>query len=82
MLLYIYKIWGNLSIIKLEHRSVYKDEWKCTWLSVSNLRKFDRAILAYKIMNGPYPVNLRERDLLPDLKYLAIQEETNLMLIS
>ena len=84
------EIWGNFSITKLEYLqclqnraqslmegSMLKGGWKCTWLLVSNLIKLDRVIL----MHGHSPVNL-ERDLLPDLKYLDIEQEMNLILIS
>ena len=65
------ELWGSLSNTKLDHlqslqnrartlieSSRLKDGWTCTWLSVSNLIKFDRAIMIYKILNGPCPESL------------------------
>ena len=56
---------GNLSSTKLDHLqrlqnrarthidgSRLKDRWCCNWLSISNLIKFDRAVMIYKIING------------------------------
>ena len=36
-----------------------KDGWSCNWFSVSNLIKFDRAVMIYKIINGLCPDNLK-----------------------
>ena len=68
------ELWGSLSNTKLDHLqrlqnrartliegSRLKDGWSCNWLSVSNLIKFDRAVMIYKIMNGLCPDNLRGR---------------------
>ena len=65
---------GKLSNKKLDHLqrlqnrartpiegSRLKDGWRCNWLSVSNLIKFDRAVLIYKIISGLYPDNLKGR---------------------
>ena len=38
-----------------------KDGWRCNWLSVSILIKFDRAVMIYKIINGLCPDNLKGR---------------------
>ena len=64
-------LWGRLSNTKLYHlqrlqngertlieSSRLKDGWTCNWLSVSNLIKFDRAIMIYKILNGTCPESL------------------------
>ena len=55
------ELWGKLSNTKLDHLqrlqnrartlidgSRLKDGWRCNWLSVSNLIKFDRAVMIYK----------------------------------
>ena len=68
------ELWGKLSNTKLDHLqrlqnrartliegSTLKDGWRCNWLSVSNLIKFDRAVLIYKITNGLCPDNLKGR---------------------
>ena len=65
------ELWGSLSNTKLDHLqrlqnrartliegSRLKDGWTCNWLSVSNLIKFDRAIMIYKILNGQCPESL------------------------
>ena len=65
------ELWGSLSNTKLDHlqrlqsrartlieSSRLKDGWTCNWLSVSNLIKFDRAIMIYKILNGLCPESL------------------------
>ena len=65
------ELWGSLSNTKLDHlqrlqnrartlieSSRLKDGWTCNWLSVSNLTKFDRAIMIYKILNGLCPESL------------------------
>ena len=36
-----------------------KDGWTCNWLSVSNLIKYDKAVMAYKIMNNLCPNSLQ-----------------------
>ena len=77
------ELWGSLSNTKLDHLqrlqtrartliegSRLRDGWRCNWLSVQNLIKFDRAVMIYKMMNGLCPDNL-----LPDLKYLVIKQE-------
>ena len=69
---YCDELWGKLSNTKLDHLqrlqnrsrtliecSRLKDGWSCTWLSVSNLIKFDRAVMIYKIINGLCPDNLK-----------------------
>ena len=71
---YSNELWGSLSNTKLDHlqrlqtraktlieSSRLKDGWKCNWLSVSNLIKFDRAVMVYKILNGLCPENLKGR---------------------
>ena len=35
-----------------------KDNWSCDWLSVENIIQFDRAVIAYKIINKLSPENL------------------------
>ena len=68
------ELWGNLSNTKLDHLqrlqnrartliegSRLKDGWRCNWLSVSNLIKFDRAVMIYKIINGLCPDSLQGR---------------------
>ena len=68
------ELWGKLSNTKLDHLqrlqnrartliegSKLKDGWRCNWLSVSNLIKFDRAVMIYKIINGLCPNNLKGR---------------------
>ena len=45
----------------LMESSRLKDGWKCNWLSVSNLIKFDRAVMVYKILNGLCPENFKGR---------------------
>ena len=65
------ELWGSLSNTKLDHlqrlqnrartlieSSRLKDGWACNWLSVSNLIKFDRALMIYKILNGLCPESL------------------------
>ena len=62
------ELWVSLSNTKLDHlqrlqnrawtlleSSRLKDGWTCNWFSVSNLIKFDRAIMIYKILNGLCP---------------------------
>ena len=69
---YCDKLWGELSNTKLDHLqrlqnrartliegSRLKDGWSCIWLSVSNLIKFDRAVMIYKKVNGLCPDNLK-----------------------
>ena len=66
------ELWESLSATKLEHlqrlqdrvqtlieRANFEDGWICKWLSVSNLIKYDRAKMTYKIMNGLCPDSLR-----------------------
>ena len=68
------ELWGKISNTKLDHLqrlenrartliegSRLKDGWRCNWLSVSNLIKFDRAVMIYKIINGLCPDNLKGR---------------------
>ena len=38
-----------------------KDGWTCNWLSVSNLIQYDKAVMAYKIMNNLCPNSLQEK---------------------
>ena len=35
-----------------------KDEWSANWLSVENLIRFDRSVMAYKILNKLSPESL------------------------
>ena len=71
---YSVELLGKLSNTKLDHLqrlqnrartliegSRLKDGWGCNWLSVSNLIKFDRAVMIYKLINGLYPDNLKEK---------------------
>ena len=57
-------LWGSLPDINLDHLqnplptastviegTRLKDGWSCSWLSVSDLTKFDRTVIIYKIMN-------------------------------
>ena len=39
--------------------SYIKDGWTCNWLSVSNLINYDKAVVAYKIMNNLCPNSLQ-----------------------
>ena len=68
------ELWGNQSATKLEHLqrlqdrgleliegAKYRDGWKCNRSSVSNLIRYDRAIMMYKILNGLCPDSLRGR---------------------
>ena len=61
---YCDKLWGKLLNTKLDHLqrlqnrartliegSRLKDGWSCNWLLVSNLIKFDRVVMIYKIIN-------------------------------
>ena len=69
---YCDELWDKLSNTKLDHLqrlqnrartliegSRLKDGWSCNWPSVSNLIKFDRAVMIYKIINGLCPNNLK-----------------------
>ena len=70
---YCDELWGSLSVAtKLKHlqrlqdraqtlieSAKFEDGWICKWLSVSNLIKYDRAIMTYKMMNGFCPDSLR-----------------------
>ena len=71
---YCNEIWGSLSNTKLDHlqrlqnrartlieSSRLKDGWRCTWLSVSSLIDYDRAIMIYKITNDLCPDSLKGR---------------------
>ena len=62
------ELWGSLSATKLEHlrrlqdwaqtlieSAKFEDGWIFKYLSVSNLIKYDRAIMTYKMMNGLCP---------------------------
>ena len=66
------ELWGSLSDTKLNHLqrlqdrartliegSNVKDGWTCNWLSVSNLIKYDKAVMAFKIMNNLCPNSLQ-----------------------
>ena len=66
------ELWGSLSATKLEHlqrlqdraqtlieSAKFEDALICKMLSVSNLSKYDRAIMTYKMMNGLCPDNLK-----------------------
>ena len=68
------ELWGSLSNTTLDHlqrlqnrartlieSSRLKDGWSCNWLSVSNLIRFDRAIMIYEILNGLCPKNLNAK---------------------
>ena len=35
-----------------------KDNWSCDWLSIENITRFDRSVMAYKIINKSSPENL------------------------
>ena len=35
-----------------------KDNWSCDWLSIENIIRFDRSVMAYKILNKQSPENL------------------------
>ena len=71
---YCSEIWDSLSNTKLDHlqrlqnrartlieSSRLKDGWRCTWLSVSSLIEYDRAIMIYKITNDLCPDSLKGR---------------------
>ena len=64
-------IWGGLSKTKLDtlqrlhdrahsiiENARIKDEWSANWLSVENLIRFDRSVMAYKILNKLSPESL------------------------
>ena len=64
-------IWGSLSKTKLDtlqrlhdrahsiiENARIKDEWSANWLSVENLIRFDRSVMAYKILNKLSPESL------------------------
>ena len=66
------ELWVYLSDTKLNHcqglqdrsrtlieSSSIKDGWMYNWLSVSNLIKYDKAVMAYKIMNNLCPNSLQ-----------------------
>ena len=66
------ELWGSLSDTKLNHlqrlqdracplieSSNIKDGLTCNWLSVSNLIKYDKAVMGYKIMNNLCPNSLQ-----------------------
>ena len=38
-----------------------KDEWSSNWLSVENLIRFDRSVMAYKILNKLSPESLWDK---------------------
>ena len=67
-------IWGSLSKTKLDtlqrlHNRAHamienariKDEWSSNWLSVENLIRFDRSVMAYKILNKLSPESLWDK---------------------
>ena len=35
-----------------------KDNWSCDWLSIENVIRFDRSVMAYRIINKLSPENL------------------------
>ena len=45
--------WGSLPKTKLD-----ADNWSCDWLSIENIIRFDRPVMAYKILNKLSPENL------------------------
>ena len=55
-----FKVKRNLKTLRtLIESSNAKDGWTCNWLSVSNLIKYDKAVMAYKIMNNLCPNRLQ-----------------------
>ena len=38
-----------------------KDNWSCDWLSIENIIRFDRSVMAYKIINKLSPENLWDK---------------------
>ena len=67
-------IWGSLSKTKLDtlqrlHNRAQaiienvriKDEWSSYWLSVESLIRFDRSVMAYKILNKLSPESLWDK---------------------
>ena len=38
-----------------------KDEWSSNWLSVENLIRFDRSVMAYRILNKLCPESLWDK---------------------
>ena len=67
-------IWGSLSKTKLDtlqrlhirahsiiENARIKDEWSSNWLSVENLIRFDRSVMAYKILNKLSPESLWDK---------------------
>ena len=88
------ELWGSLSATKLEHlqrlqdrattlieSAKFDDALICKMLSVSNLSKYDRAIMTYKMMNGLCPDNLKV-NLLLDQRYPGIRQGISLILTS
>ena len=67
-------IWGSLSKTKLDilqrlqnraystiENARIKDEWSQNWLNIGNLIRFDRSVMAYKILNKLSPESLWEK---------------------
>ena len=61
---YTNEIWGSLPKTKLDalqrlqdkartiiENARLKDNWSCDWLSIENIIRFDRSVMAYKIIN-------------------------------
>ena len=63
--------WGSLPKTKLDalqrlpdraptiiENARLKDNWSCDWLSIENIIRFDRSVMAYKLLNKLSPENL------------------------
>ena len=74
VLCYADVIWGSLSKTKLDtlqrlhnranaiiRNAHIKDEWSANWLSVESLVRFDRSVMAYKILNKLSPESLWDK---------------------
>ena len=68
---YANEAWGSLPKTKLDtlqrlqdraraivENTRLKDNWSCDWLSVENFIRFDRSVIAHKIINKLSPENL------------------------
>ena len=71
---YANEIWGSLPKTKLDalqrlqdrartiiENARLKDNWSCDWLSIENIIRFDRSVMAYKIINKLSPENLWDK---------------------
>ena len=71
---YAYVIWGRLPKSKLNtlqylHDRAYsiidnarlEDNWSHNWLTVEQLKKFDRSVMTYKIISSLFPESLWDK---------------------